>query len=155
MKQKKVVIIIFLVALMVAAIFFAPLVFKPKPGPPQACFGSDCFTVEVARTPSEQERGLMFKEQMGPDKGMLFVFAQSGNYPFWMKNTLIPLDIIWINQNREVVFIAENVQPCKQVDCPLINPATDAKYVLELNGGTASRFKLHLGDKAYFTNLGF
>ena len=65
-----------------------------------------------------------------------------------MKNTLIPLDIIWINTNKEIVFIKENVQPCGESLCQSINPAKSAKYVLEINGGISKEIGLSVGQKA-------
>ena len=96
-------------------------------------------------------RGLMFREKMDADKGMLFIFEKEGEYPFWMKNTLIPLDIIWINEDKEVVFISENAQPCnEEYSCSSINPGNNAKYVLEINGGISEKIGLKIGDKANF-----
>ncbi|MDD5146456.1 MAG: DUF192 domain-containing protein [Candidatus Pacebacteria bacterium] len=112
----------------------------------KVCFGGNCFRVELAQTEAERNKGLMFRDKLGPDRGMLFIFEQEGLYPFWMKNTLIPLDMIWINQNKEVVFIVENVQPCVQDFCPSINPDINASYVLELNAGTANKIGLKVGD---------
>ena len=112
------------------------------------CFGDDCFTVELASTPDEQSGGLMFREQMDEDRGMLFVFENEGVYPFWMKNTLIPLDIIWIDSNSKVVFISKDVQPCKSVSCPTINPQASAMYVLEINAGLSDWMGLSVGDLA-------
>lgn len=108
-----------------------------------------CFQVEIADTILEQQKGLMFRESLDRDGGMLFVFEKEGNYPFWMKNTLIPLDMIWINQNQEVVFIEENAQPCQEI-CTEINPNQNAKYVLEVNGGLSSEINLKIGDKISF-----
>lgn len=99
----------------------------------------------------ERSRGLMYREGLDSDKGMLFIFEKEGEYPFWMKNTLISLDIIWINENKEVVFISENAQPCsEEYSCPSISPGKNAKYVLEINGGTSERIGLKIGDKANF-----
>ena len=82
------------------------------------------------------------------NEAMLFVFPEEGEYPFWMKNTLIPLDIIWINQEKEVVFIGENLQPCKEeYFCPLVRPDKNAKYVLEVNKGIVEKIGLEVGDK--------
>ena len=75
------------------------------------------------------------------------MFETEGNYPFWMKNTLIPLDIIWINARNEIVFIAENAQPCKEDLCPNIDPEANAKYVLEINGGLSNNFGFKVNDK--------
>lgn len=116
----------------------------------QVCFENSCFYVELAATPEERNRGLMFRENLDLDKGMLFVFDKEGDYPFWMKNTLIPLDIIWINENKEVVFIKENAQPCGEQFCPEIEPAQNAKYVLEINGGQSEKIGLIVGKKFDF-----
>jgi uncharacterized membrane protein (UPF0127 family) len=89
----------------------------------------------------------MGRESLGQDKGMLFVFPQEGIYPFWMKNTLIPLDMIWMDSNGTVVFIGKDEQPCKADPCPVINPGKNARYVLELNAGTAERLGLGEGDR--------
>ena len=80
---------------------------------------------------------------------MLFVYDSEGNYPFWMKNTLISLDMIWINQNHEVVYIAENAESCKEF-CLEINPQKNAQYILEINGGLAKELGINVGDKAVF-----
>jgi len=116
----------------------------------RACFQDHCFDVELAVKPSEQRRGLMFGERLDLDKGMLFVFKEEKEHSFWMKNTLIPLDIIWINSNKEVVFIGENIFPCSEDPCSVIRPGRDAKYVLEINGGMARQIGLILGDKIDF-----
>ncbi|MCX6815196.1 MAG: DUF192 domain-containing protein, partial [Candidatus Aenigmarchaeota archaeon] len=94
--------------------------------------------------------GLMDRNYLASDKGMLFVFANEGVYPFWMKNTLIPLDMIWLDSDHGVVFISRDTQPCKQDPCPTINPGKNAKYVLEVNAGVSDRIGLKEGDKASF-----
>ncbi|MDD2697122.1 MAG: DUF192 domain-containing protein [Candidatus Pacebacteria bacterium] len=115
------------------------------------CFGSNCFQVEIADNSLERSQGLMFRQKLDSDKGMLFIFENEGEYPFWMKNTLIPLDIIWINGDKEVVFISENAQPCmEEFSCPSINPGKNARYVLEINGGISEKIGLNIGNKANF-----
>ena len=116
----------------------------------QICFKDNCFTVELAATSQERTRGLMFREKLDLDKGMLFIFENEGGYSFWMKNTLIPLDIIWINKDKEVVFISKNTQPCDTEFCSAINPNQKARYVLELNGGITDKIGLNVGDKIIF-----
>ena len=113
----------------------------------QVCFENQCFQVELALTQQEQAKGLMFREKLDENKGMLFVFKEEAVYPFWMRNTLIPLDIIWLNYEKEVVFISKNTQPCPSDLCPSINPEKTAKYVLELNAGTADKIGLQPGDQ--------
>jgi uncharacterized protein len=116
----------------------------------RVCFHDECFSVEIVDTPAERTRGLMFRESLDRNGGMFFIFEKSGNYPFWMKNTLIPLDIIWINENQEVVFIGKNVQPCKTDPCPSTNPGKNALYVLELNAGMSDVIGLEVGEKLDF-----
>ena len=113
-------------------------------------FEGNRFHVELATTPEERARGLMFREHLDPDKGMLFIFEDEGLHPFWMKNTLIPLDIIWIDEAEKVVFISKNTQPCEQGPCPIIDPGEKAKYVLEVCGGTADKIGLTVGDRLTF-----
>ena len=113
----------------------------------KACFKNHCFYVELAQTAAEKMKGLMFREHLASDRGMLFVYDEEGEHSFWMKNILIPLDIIWINQDREVVLISEDIQPCEKDPCPTINPDLKAKYVLEINARKARGIGLRPGDK--------
>ncbi len=121
----------------------------------RVCFQNHCFNVELAKTAEEKSRGLMFRKNLDSNKGMLFVFKKEGDYAFWMKNTLIPLDIIWINENKEAVFISQNTPPCpEESPCLYIIPNKNAKYVLEINGGAAEKIGLKIGDKMTFRFLG-
>ena len=113
----------------------------------QVCFKGSCFEVELARTAAEQARGLMFRKELGQGQGLLFIYDQEGERPFWMKNTLVSLDIIWINQDKEIIFISENVQPCQKDPCPVINPGQPARYVWEIPGGRARAIGLKMGDQ--------
>ncbi|MBI2057274.1 DUF192 domain-containing protein [Candidatus Pacearchaeota archaeon] len=81
----------------------------------KVCFSEKCFDVEIASTQEELSKGLMFRESLDENSGMLFIFQEERAYNFWMKNTLISLDIIWINSNKEVIFIEHNAQPCLRV----------------------------------------
>ena len=136
MRKDLKIIIILAVALV---ILFLTFLFLPeKKNLANVCFKEYCFLTEVAKTQIEHKRGLMFRESLDKNRGMLFVFEIEGNYPFWMKNTLIPLDIIWINKNIEVVFIKKNAEPCKITECHLIDSNQNAKYALEINGGIAN-----------------
>jgi hypothetical protein len=118
--------------------------------PNQVCFKEKCFSVEIASSREERGKGLMFRESLGDQSGMLFIFQEEGKHSFWMKNTLIPLDIIWMDKNKEVVFIKEDARPCKEDPCPGVAPDKNALYVLELKSGTASKIGLKTGDKAVF-----
>jgi hypothetical protein len=146
---KRIILAIILSVVIFLLIFF--IIKNPgTPGKDKVCYKNYCFEVELAKTDAERNQGLMFREKLDSDKGMLFIFDREGDYPFWMKNTLIPLDIIWINEKKEVVFISENAQPCEKDPCPSINPGKNAKYVLEVNGGTSQKMGLNIGNTLNF-----
>lgn len=107
-------------------------------------------TVELAMTDEERARGLMFRERIRPDEGMLFVFDEEELHSFWMKNTLVPLDILWLGRDRRIVHIASDVPPCKADPCPTYGPAVPAAYVLELKAGEALARGIKLGDRLDF-----
>jgi uncharacterized membrane protein (UPF0127 family) len=107
-------------------------------------------TAELAVTDEERQRGLMFREKLLPDQGMLFVFDKEDTYSFWMKNTLIPLDMLWLDQDRRIVHIARNVPPCTADPCPSYSPDRPGLYVLELAAGSADRLGLKLFDRLEF-----
>lgn len=109
--------------------------------------------VEIATDDETRAFGLMYRDQMPADRGMLFFFARNGDYPFWMKNTLIPLDLIWIDDQKRIVAIAPNVQPCKADPCPSTPPNAIARYVLELGAGVAARHGLANGQTVRFEAL--
>ena len=115
------------------------------------CFEENCFKVELAITESERAKGLMFKETLEDNSGMLFIFPEEGVYNFWMKNTLIPLDIIWISKEEKVVHIEKNVQPCKENICRSYGPDRKVLYVLELNSGKIEEKGIKIGDKVSFS----
>ncbi|MFH1207401.1 MAG: DUF192 domain-containing protein [Patescibacteria group bacterium] len=104
------------------------------------------FYVELAITDAAREKGLSRRSSLGSGKGMLFIFPTVGRYTFTMQNTLISLDIIWINDNK-VVYIAPSAKPGELT----IDPKTDANYVLEISGGTAANRGLAVGDAVDIT----
>ena len=97
------------------------------------------YSVELARTPEEQAQGLMYRESLPPRAGMIFLFADGGAHRFWMKNTMIPLDIIWLDAQGGVIFVSANTPPCKSDPCPSYGPETPAPTVLEIAGGLAAK----------------
>jgi uncharacterized protein len=117
---------------------------------PSVCFDGECFWVEIANTSMQRTMGLMHREHLAADSGMLFVFEQPGYYPFWMKNTLIPLDMFWMDEGFQVDYIHANATPCKTAPCPFYGASRDAKYVLELNAGASANAGITVGDKAAF-----
>lgn len=114
--------------------------------PSEVCFKEKCFQVEIANSPETRETGLMFREALEDDAGMLFIFPQEGLYSFWMKNTKIALDIVWIDSNSKVIFINRDTQPCQEEQCPTITPHERAKYVLEIKAGKTREIGLNNGD---------
>jgi len=106
------------------------------------------FMLEVARDDASRARGYMFREQVGPREGMLFVFDEAGRHPFWMKNCKVSLDILWLDASSRIVWIAEGLPPCPaEGDCPSAVPAAPARYVLEFAAGTVPSQHLKVGDE--------
>jgi len=98
----------------------------------ERCVAKSCFSLEIAKTPEERTQGLMFREILAQDHGMVFIFPQSDIYPFWMKNTKIPLDMIRLDASYNIVDIQE-ANPCTQDPCAVYTPKAKASYVIELN----------------------
>lgn len=109
-------------------------------------FNEHSFDVEIADSPDELTQGLMFRESMPDDHGMLFVFPDSAKRTFWMKDTLIPLDIIFLDDSFTVINV-EHALPCEADPCPHYESAALSKYVLEINGGLAEKLKINSGSK--------
>lgn len=107
-------------------------------------------TVELAETSADQQKGLSGRSSLSRDNGMLFIFGQEGIWGFWMYDMLIPLDIVWFNSARQVVFIEENLQPCTPEQCPIYTPTAPAMYVLEVNANYIQEHNIILG-----TTFGF
>lgn len=112
------------------------------------------FKVELADNPSERERGLMYRDQMAADAGMLFLFDRQEPQAFWMKNTRIPLDILYYDESWTLVAWSLNTPPCSLGDqCPSYPSRKPARYVLELNAGTIDKIGAQLGDKLVVKGL--
>ncbi|MGN6849377.1 MAG: DUF192 domain-containing protein [Sphingomicrobium sp.] len=101
------------------------------------------FTVEVAATPEQQETGLMFRKSLAPDRGMIFPYDPPQDVSFWMKNTLIPLDIVFIRANGTIARI-DNAQPLDLTPLPAGEPVA---VVLEIAGGRAKQLGIKEGDR--------
>jgi uncharacterized membrane protein (UPF0127 family) len=112
--------------------------------------GSEKFTVEIADTVEKRIKGLMFRKNIPQNYGMLFVFEREEIQGFWMKNTVINLDIIFLDKDKRVVHIISNVPPCQKEPCPVYRSARPAKYVLELRGERLKSLDLKVGDLIFF-----
>ena len=105
------------------------------------------FTVELAETTEQQALGLMFRDSMADDHGMLFLFPTESRRRFWMKNTRIPLDIMYFDKDLKLVSISADTPPCRVSNCPSYPSKAPAQYVLELNAGMAAKLGVEVGDQ--------
>jgi uncharacterized protein len=127
----------------------------PPPAPPQALAhvhtarGVATVRLEVARTPAARERGLMDRPALAQDAGMLFVFASAERHGFWMKNTLIPLDMLFLSDGGRVVAVVER----KPLTLDVTDGDVDSRYVLEVNGGWARAHGVAKGDQVTLENV--
>ncbi|MEH6421376.1 DUF192 domain-containing protein [Pseudomonas sp. CGJS7] len=113
--------------------------------------GSQRYQVEIAKTREERQRGMMFRDEMALDHGMVFLHETEAPQAYWMKNTRIPLDILYFDAQRRLVTQQRDVPPCSAGDsCPPYPSEAPAKYVLELNAGQAAKLKLENGDELKF-----
>jgi len=108
--------------------------------------------LEVAKTPNQQAIGLMFRESLSNNQGMLFPFESKRVARFWMKNVSISLDMIFLNGNQ-VINIAHDVPPCTSEPCPVYGPNEPVNRVIELRGGRARELGIKPGDTVSITNL--
>jgi uncharacterized membrane protein (UPF0127 family) len=106
--------------------------------------------VELARSEAERQRGLMFRQSLESGRGMLFLFEQPGPLKFWMKNTYIPLDLIFLDDKKRIVFIDENAQP---LTLEHRGPDFDTQYVLEVPGGWSRAHGVAPGVEAQFLGI--
>jgi uncharacterized membrane protein (UPF0127 family) len=104
------------------------------------------FSTELATSDASRQLGLMNRDTLASDHGMLFVFTTESPRGFWMKNTLIPLDILYFDANRRLVSMQLNVPPCKADPCATYPSHAPARYVLELSAGMAQRIGVQAGD---------
>lgn len=131
-------------ALLLACLFAAA---GCSANPTRVEFQGEVFEVDLALTREEQARGLMFVERLDPDRGMLFIFPREAPRAFWMKNTRIPLDILYFDSELALVGMALNARPCVADPCPSYPSGAPAQYVLELNAGTAEALGAERGDR--------
>lgn len=111
-----------------------------------ANIAGETIELEVAQTPQQQATGLMFREHLEDDRGMLFPFANERTARFWMKNVPISLDMIFLKGDR-VVGLATDVPPCEAEPCPVYGPEALVDGVIELRGGRAEELGVGIGDR--------
>jgi uncharacterized membrane protein (UPF0127 family) len=111
--------------------------------------GAVPFQVELAQTAAERQRGLMFRSHLAEGHGMLFIQPKAGPAAFWMKNTYIPLDLLYFDGEGRLLQIHADTPPCRSDPCPLYISREAIKYILEIKGGSAERLDLKVGDRLH------
>ena len=109
---------------------------------------STVIDIEIAKTSQEKAKGLCCRDSLGENNGMLFVYDKPGFYSFWMKDTKIPLDIYWINSDKRIIHIEENVLPASYPKAYVSKQM--AQYVLETNAGFTKKYDIAVGDTVGF-----
>jgi uncharacterized membrane protein (UPF0127 family) len=109
--------------------------------------------LELAVTDEERQLGLMFRDVLPADHGMLFIFQTDAALDFWMKNTFIPLDLVWVSSTGEVVDVRADVQPCRSDPCPSYESRKPARAVLEVNAGFAAAHGVRVGAQLTFHDV--
>lgn len=107
-------------------------------------------TAELAVTDEERQQGLMYREKLADDQGMLFIFEEEEIHSFWMKNMRFSIDILWLDKDRRIVHLEARVPPCAADPCPSYAPDRPAGFVLELQSGAAEKRGLKLDDRLDF-----
>lgn len=103
--------------------------------------------VEVVESEEDRQKGLMYRESLCEDCGMLFVFPENTQMGFWMKDCLIPLDIIFITESGVITDIKENFEPCDDTVCESYDPKTEYRYAIEVDAGWTSQHGISIGDR--------
>lgn len=119
------------------------LAIDPQPLVIATARGAKSYRIEIADDPSERATGMMFRRTAPPDLGMLFDFGETRQVSIWMRNTLVPLDIIFISEDRRIVKISANAEP---LSLAIIGSDEPVRFALELAAGAAARDGLHVGD---------
>ncbi len=100
----------------------------------QLNLGGEEYLLEIARSAKQRNHGLMFRDHLDERQGMLFIYPRSGNHRIWMKNTLIPLTVVWVDESNEVIGI-KKLFPCDYDPCPSYGVSIPYRYILELSSG--------------------
>ena len=142
----------FLKSFSIVIIFFILIIYFSQKNPANikiVTIAGQSIVVDIADTPQSQERGLSFRNNLAENEGMLFVFNLPGEYYFWMKDMNFPIDIIWLDSDRKVVYIKKDARP--ELFPESYAPELDAKYVLEVVSGFSDKNNLKIGDEVLFT----
>lgn len=124
-----------------------------RAGEPWVEVGGQRYYVEIADDDQERARGLMYVEELGANEGMLFIWRQPAPRSFWMRNTRIPLDIVYLGPDLEIVGWSLDTPPCRTRNCPGYPSGAPAQYVLEVNAGEMARLGVEIGDPVRVGNV--
>jgi uncharacterized membrane protein (UPF0127 family) len=111
------------------------------------------YRVEIAADQDSRAQGLMYRESLQDGRGMLFLFPRPSVEAFWMKNCNFPIDIVWMNSDRKVIFVSAHTPPCREDPCPTYGPKEKSLYVLEIPDGAAAKEKAAVGSVLTFANV--
>jgi uncharacterized membrane protein (UPF0127 family) len=111
------------------------------------------YHVEIAADQDSRAQGLMYRESLQDGRGMLFLFPRPSIEAFWMKNCNFPIDIVWMDAARRVIFVSAHTPPCKEDPCPTYGPKEKSLYVLEIPDGAAAKEKAVVGSTLTFANV--
>jgi hypothetical protein len=103
--------------------------------------------VAIAADESEREQGLMFRQELAGDQGMLFIYPDQARRGMWMKNTLLALDVVFLSGEGYIVALLKDLQPCRKDPCRIYDSKASARYMLELNAGFIDKHGLKVGQK--------
>jgi len=105
----------------------------------------------IADDDEKRELGLMYVRKLDENEGMIFIFEDEGIYAFWMKNTYLPLDIIFVDKNMKIVDM-QSMEPCNGSECRLYYPSEKIKYAIEVNSGFCNKNRIKIGDEIWIEN---
>lgn len=124
-----------------------------RAGEPWVEVAGERYFVEIADDAESRARGLMFRDELADDQGMLFIWNQAEPRAFWMRNTRIALDIVYIGPDLRIVAWSLDTPPCRTRNCPNYPSGRPAQYVLEVRAGEMERIGAEIGDPVEFGNL--
>ena len=130
-------IFLFLIIFLIVSSVF--ILYKPKS---ELCFNEKCIEIEIMQSPEERALGLMYRQKISEDQGMLFIFDQPLKVNFWMKNVQFSIDMIFIDETNTIVHIEKNVPPCHKDPCPTYSSISEVKYVVEVVSGFCDKFNV-------------
>lgn len=132
---------------MVVLLGLAALLSGCSTGEPTVTLSGQEYTIEITDTPKARRTGLMYRTELAKDSGMLFIYDSARSVSFWMKNTLIPLDILYFDADQKLQQIYADTPPCKTNPCPLYPSSQPTRYILELNAGESAEIGAKIGDE--------